>query len=236
MGEIVAECAGINLYSERSLHAQLKAYFAGPGDRLEARVGGKVVDLLRSDGEIVEVQTGNFGKILRKVLSLAGDGRKVRIVHPLAVETEIRRLDPKTEELVSRRKSPKRCDIYSAFDELVSAPALIAARNVTLELVLARIAEVKVRDGTGSWRRRGDRVVDRELVEVLSSRSFRTRAQWLSLIPRTLDPPWSSTSLGEALGIGTDRARRMLYCYSRAGLIAEAGQDGRRKLYSRAGR
>jgi hypothetical protein len=233
MGEIVAECSGINLYSERSLHAQLKAFLASPGDRLEARIGGKVVDLLRSDGEIVEVQTGHFGSLLPKVLALAGEGRKVRVVHPVAVETEIRRLDPRTEELVSRRKSPKRGDLYSVFDELVSAPELIASRNVIFEFVLARIAEVKVRDGTGSWWRKGDRIVDRELVEVLSSRSFCTKAQWLALIPKSLCPPWSSTSLGEALGIGSDRARRLLYCYSRAGIIAEAGMEGRRKLYAR---
>jgi hypothetical protein len=234
LSEFVAECAGINLYSERSLHAQLKTLLARPGDRLEARVGGKVVDLLRADGEIVEVQTGNFGKIADKVLDLAGEGRKVRVVHPVAVEREIRRLDPKTEELSSTRKSPKRGDLYSVFDELVKAPAFIAARNVTVELALVRIAEVKIRDGSGSWRRRGDRIVDRELVELVSSRAFRTKAQWLALIPRSAPAPWSSASLGEALGIGADRARKLLYCYSRAGLIVEAGMDGRRKLYERA--
>jgi hypothetical protein len=233
-GGLVAECAGINLYSERSLHAQLKARLASPGDRLEARVGGKVVDLLRASGEIVEVQTGNFGKIVDKVLALAAEGRKVRVVHPVAVEREIRRLDPKTEELVSTRKSPKRGDLYSIFDELVKAPAFIASRNVTFELLLVRIAEVKVRDGSGSWRRKGDRIVDRELVELLSSRSFRTKAQWLALIPKALPSPWSSSSLGEALGIGAERARKLLYCFARAGLLAEAGREGRLKLYARA--
>jgi hypothetical protein len=149
----------------------------------------------------------------------------------VAAEREIRRLDPKTEELASRRRSPKRGDLYSIFDELVKAPALIASRNVTFELVLVRTAEVKVRDGSGSWRRRGDRIVDRELLEVLSSRSFRTKAQWMALIPKSLPPPWSSASLGEALGIGGERARKLLYCFARAGLVAEAGKEGRRKLY-----
>ncbi len=78
------------------------------------------------------------------------------------------------------RKSPKRGDLYSLFDELVQAKGLIASRNVTVEVVLVRIAEVKTRDGSGSWWRKGDRRVDRELLEVISSRSFRTRAQWLA--------------------------------------------------------
>ncbi len=129
------------------------------------------------------------------------------------------------------RKSPKRGDIYCLFDELVQAKGLIASRNVTIEVLLVRTAEVKTRDGSGSWRRRGDRTVDRELLEILSSRSFRTRGQWLALIPKDLPPPWNSTSLGEALEIGPDRARKVLYCLARAGLLVEAGKDGRRKTY-----
>lgn len=228
---MVAERMGINLYAEHSLHAQLKDYLARPGDRLEALVGGKVVDLVRADGELVEIQTGSLGKIVPKALALAGSGHRVRIVYPISAEREIRRLDPKTEELLSVRRSPKRGDVFSLFDELVMAAGLVASRNVTVEALLVRTAEVKTRDGSGSWWRRGDRTIDRELVEVLSSRSFRTRSQWLSLIPRDLLPPWTSTTLGEALEIGPDRARKILYCLARGGLLVEADKDGRRKSY-----
>jgi len=231
LNDFAAECSGINLYTEHSLHAQLKSYLAAPGDRLEARVEGRIVDLVRSGGELVEVQTGSLGKIVPKVLSLAAAGHHVRVVHPIVVEKAIRRLDPKTEELLTTRKSPKRCDLYDLFEELARAVGLIAARNVTVEALFVRTAEVKVRDGSGSWWRKGDRTVDRELVEVLSSRSFRTKGQWLALIPKSLPPPWSSPTLGEELGIEADRARKILYCLARAGLIAEAGKEGRRKAY-----
>ena len=227
----VAECAGINLYSEHSLHASLKAYLAAPGDRLEARVGGKVVDLVRADGELVEVQTGSLNKVERKLLDLAQAGYHVRVVHPIVAEKIIRRLDPKTEELLSTRKSPKRGDLYDLFEPLTQARGLVASRNVTVEALLVRSVEVKVRDGSGSWRRRGDRTVDRELVEVLSSRSFRTKSQWLGIVPRSLAQPWSSAVLGEALGIEPERARKILYCLAQAGLLVEAGRDGKRKLY-----
>lgn len=232
----VAEYSGINLYSEHSLHSSLKEYLARPGDRLEAKVGGRVVDLVRADGELVEVQTRGLGKIEPKVLELAKAGRKVRVVHPIAVEKEIRRLDPKTEELLSVRMSPKRCDVYDLFDELIHATGLIAAKNVTVELLFIRSAQTNKRDGSGSWRRKGDRTVDRELLEVLSSRSFRTRSQWLALIPKSLPEPWSSASLAEGLGIGADKARKLLYCLAKAGLVAEAGKAGNRKLYERRAR
>jgi hypothetical protein len=235
-GPCVAEYAGINLYAEQSLHASIKSYLAAPGDRLEAKVEGKVVDLVRSDGELVEVQTGHLGKIVPKVLALAGAGYRVRVVYPVAAECELRRLDPRTSELLSVRRSPKRGDVYQLFDELVKATGLMMSPNVTVEVLLVRSAETKTRDGSGSWRRRGDRTIDRELVEVLSSTSFRTRTQWLSLIPKSLPPPWSSASLAGALGIKPEKARKLLYCLARAGLLAEAGKDGRLKLYARAPR
>jgi hypothetical protein len=230
---LVAERAGINLYAEYSLHAQLKESLAGPGCRLEAAVEGKVVDLVRPDGELVEVQTGHLGQIVPKVLALASAGHRVRVVYPISAECVIRRLDPKTEELLSTRKSPKRGDLYQLFDELVKATGLIAARNVTVEVLIVRSSETKTKDGSGSWRRRGDRTIDRELVEVLSSRSFRTRAQWLALIPKSLSEPWSSASLADALEIDQEKARKILYCFARAGLAREAGKEGRRKLYTK---
>lgn len=233
-GDFAAERAGINLYAEYSLHAQMKAALAGPGDRLEALVLGKVVDLVRADGELVEVQTGSLGKIVPKVLALAAAGHRVRVVHPVALETTIRRLDPVTGELVSSRRSPKRGDLLSLFDELVRASALVAAPRVTVELVFVRAVIVRVRDGTGSWRRRGDRTEDRLLEELVGSRSFRTRSDWLRLIPAGLAPPWSSESLGEALGVEPHRARKLLYVFTRAGLLVEAGREGRRKLYAKA--
>jgi hypothetical protein len=233
---LVAERSGLNLYAEYSLHAQLKSYLARPGDRLEALVDGKVVDLVRSDGELVEVQTGNLHKIAPKVLALAAAGRKVRVAYPVAAETTIRRLDPKTGELVSTRKSPKRGDLYTLFDDLVNAPTLIAARNVSIEVLFVKAVDVKVRDGTGSWWRKGDRREDRALEEVLASKVLRTRADWLGLVPKSLPEPWSSSALGDCLGIGADRARKILYCFARSGLVAEAGKDGRRKLYKPARR
>ncbi len=231
MGRIIAEQSGINLYSEHSLHEQLKEYLAGPGDRHEALVEGKVIDLVRADGELVEVQTAQLGKIKAKALDLAGKGYKVRIVYPVSVERHIRRLDPATNELVSTRKSPKRGDIYSIFDELVHATELIAAPNVIIELLFVKSLDIKVRDGSGSWWRKGDRTVDRELVGVVFSRQFAAQADWLALIPADLALPWSATALGELLDIGPERARRILYCLCRAGLLVESGKEGRRKMY-----
>lgn len=232
-GEAFPVYEGIGVYAESGLHASLKAYFGGENGRFEVPLDGRIVDLLRmgpSGEEIVEIQTRRFDKIRDKVISLAQD-HKVRLVHPVPVELRISRISPDTGEVLSERKSPKSGDLWSIFDELMRAPALMVARNVTIEVVLVRCRELRCRDGTGSWRRKGDRVLSRDLEEVLESRVFSRVSDWLRLIPKDLLPPWSSASLAEALGIGPERARRMLYSYSAAGLIVPAGKDGRHKLY-----
>ena len=224
---------GIGVYAESGLHAGLKLALAGPEDRFEVAVDGKVVDLVRRTPrgeELVEIQTKRLDKIQSKVLGLAS-GHRVRVVHPVVAELSIARLSPETGELLSERKSPKRGDFLDLFDELVRATGLIGARNVTVEVLLVSCREIRCRDGTGSWRRRGDRVLSRDLGEIRGSRSFSKLSDWLALLPEDLAPPWTSASLGEALGIGADRARKILYSYTAAGLVSEAGREGRRKLY-----
>jgi hypothetical protein len=230
---LAAEKAGINLYSEYSLHDQVKRFLADAGDRLEASVAGRVVDLLKADGSVVEVQTRNLAALVPKVRALSESGRAVCVVHPVPVTRRIVRKDPDTGREVSVRRSPKRGDSWSVFDELVKASSLIALPRVSVEALLVRVTEIRVRDGSGSWRRRGDRTEDRLLDAVEGRVRWETPEDWLSLIPRDLPPPWSSESLGLALGLPAPRARKVLYCLARAGLILEAGREGRRKIYDR---
>ncbi|GAB1455784.1 hypothetical protein MASR2M48_10910 [Spirochaetota bacterium] len=226
----VAESPGIGLYAERGLHAALKARYAAlPGARLEVAVAGKIVDVVLPD-ELVEVQSRNLGSIVEKLLHLACV-MPVRVVHPIIVETIIERLDPKDGALASRRTSKTRRDLYSLFDELVKASLIVSSPNIRFDVLLVRVREVRIRDGSGSWRRRGDRVCSRDLDSVLSTTSLDTRADWLALLPPGLAEPIDSSSLGEALGIPPARARKILYTYGRAGLLKEAGMVARRKQY-----
>ena len=227
----VAESPGIGLYSERGLHAALKSvYGTRPGSRLEAPVSGKIVDVVCPD-ELVEVQTRNIGSIVDKILHLACV-MPVRIVHPIIVGTRIERIDPVDGSVVSSRMSRTRRDVYSLFDELVRAPLVVASPNVRFDVVLVRVRELRVRDGSGSWRKRGDRVLSRDLVAIESTTSLDSRRDWLALIPPSLSSPYDSSSLGEALGIPPQRARKILYTFNRAGLLMETGKSGRRKQYT----
>jgi hypothetical protein len=99
---------------EGPLHAAVKALLAQAGDRLEVPVGGFVIDLVRADGELVEVQTGGFGALGAKLDALL-DEYRVRIVHPVAAERRIVRRNEEG-EVVSVRRSPKRATVVEVFD------------------------------------------------------------------------------------------------------------------------
>src|SRR5436305_10137168 len=108
---------------EGSLHAAVKARLARPGDRLEVAVGRFVIDLVRADGELVEIQTGGFGALGPKLDALLDDHR-MRIVHPVAADRRIVRVDDGG-EVLAVRQSPRRATALDVFDKLVAFPALL---------------------------------------------------------------------------------------------------------------
>src|SRR3954469_9225167 len=144
---------GIGTLRERSLHAHLKRLYTEPGDCVEEKVGEYWVDIRRGD-DVIEIQTGSFGSMKRKLEKLLAD-RSVRIVHPVAVEKWITRIGADGETFLSRRKSPKRGSLYDLFDELVSFPHLLLHPRFSVEVVLVKEEEMRCEDGKGSWRRKG---------------------------------------------------------------------------------
>ena len=56
----------IGLLREGPLHAAVKDLLAAPGDRVEVPVGRFVIDLVRADGELVEVQGTAEGAPFRR--------------------------------------------------------------------------------------------------------------------------------------------------------------------------
>ena len=74
----------IGTLNEKPLHAALKAWYAQPGDQLEAKVDGYIIDIVRGD-LLVEIQTRNFAAIKRKLLALVPH-HPVQLVYPIARE------------------------------------------------------------------------------------------------------------------------------------------------------
>ena len=217
----------IGTQSEGSLHAELKLLVSRPGDRFEVPVGGFVVDVVRGD-TLIEIQTGGFASMGRKLDHLLGDYH-VHIIHPIAVGSWIERREMAT------RKSPKRGRLHDLFDELVSVPTVLDHPNLTIEVFLVDVDVVKVADPTMRRRRGGWRTVDRRLRVVHSRHGLRTPRDLLDLVPADLPEPWTTKDLAELGGLPRRTAQQMAYVLRCNGLVAEVTRDRAGAHYVSAG-
>jgi hypothetical protein len=227
-----AAVSGIGVLREGPLHAAVKAALAHPGDRLEVPVGRFVIDLVRADGELVEVQTGGFGPLGAKLDALLDDHR-VRIVHPVAAERRIVRVDDHG-EVLSTRRSPRRATLVELFDKLVTFPSLLAHPNLTIEVLLTR--EDHIRGAAPVTKRRRTRDSgERRLVDVLDRVELRTPADVLEALPPLPDEPFSTRELATLLRCPTVLAQRTAYCLHLMELIEPAGKRRHAPLHRRVG-
>ena len=214
----------IGVLRERSLHAAVKSWYARPQDRLETRVDGYVVDIERDDDLLVEIQTRSFAPLKAKLRRLT-ERRRVRLVHPIAAEKWILRVDAAGERL-GRRKSPKRGRLEDVFHELVSIPDLPARPRFALEVLLIQEEEVRCHDGGGSWRHPEWRRTDRRLLKVVRRCDLSTPARLLALLPpaEDLPRPFTNRGLAEAAGLSPSLAARMTYCLRAVDGLAVVGR------------
>jgi hypothetical protein len=226
----VAARPHVGTLRERPLHAQLKRWYAQPGDLVEEPVDGYVIDLVRGD-VLIEIQTSGFSAMRRKLTALLGD-HAVHVVHPIAVERRIVKVDGDG-EVLSRRRSPKRGSPLHLFEELVSWPELVAHPHLTVEVLLVREEEIRRFDGRRGRRRRGWVVEERRLVEVVDRITVEAPADLAGFLPSTLPPEFTTADLATALGHHRYLAQKVAYCLRHAGVLEVVGKQGNALVYTR---
>ena len=207
----------IGTLNEGSLHAALKDLYAQPGDSFELPLDRFVIDIARSDsnGELlIEIQTGSFGAMGRKLDHLLPDHR-VLLVHPIAVSSYLVRGDAKP------RRSPKRGSVFGLFGQLVSIPTLIDHPNFSLDIVLVNVDKVQEHDPKARRGRGGYRTVDRRLREVVESHHFTEPADLLELVPDGLPDIFTTGDLARLGSFPRPVAQQMAYCLKALDLFEE---------------
>jgi hypothetical protein len=218
---------------ERSLHAALKALYAEPGDTLETRVGGYVIDIVRA-GEpplLIEIQTRGFASMKRKLTTLL-DTYPVRLVHPIPAEKWIVRLSAEG-EILSRRRAPQRGQASARlFRELVSFPALALHPNLTIDLLLTREDELWRDDGEGSWRRKRWSIADRRLIDVIERVTLTAPGDFAALLPSGLPELFTTADLAAGLKISRGLAGKMAYALREMAVLAVVEKRGNAFVYA----
>lgn len=219
----------IGTLNEKALHAELKDWYAKPGDVQETKVDGYVIDIVRGK-ELIEIQSRSFSSIKSKLLNLC-EKHRVHLVHPIAKEKWIIRETQEGIE-IGRRKSPRRGRVEDVFREFRYIPEIGANPNFSLEVILIHSEEYWRDDGMGSWRRKGWSIIEQKLIEIIKVYSFRSVDDYASLIPNSLDAEWRNRDLSKVLKLNRRITQNMTYCLRKMGVIEKVGKQGRSFLYS----
>lgn len=224
----------IGVLKEKSLHASVKAWYARPQDSIEKKVDGYVVDIVRDDDLLVEIQTRSFAPLKRKLGELT-QTRRVRLVHPIPTEKWIVKVDADGEPF-GRRKSPKRGRLEDVFNEMVSISHLMERDNFAVEVLLIQEEVVRCYDGNGSWRHPEWRAYDRRLLEVVEQCRFDKAQDFLRFLPDAdqLPRPFTNRELATAARIRVALAGKMTYSLRHMDAIDVVGKKGNAQLFSEA--
>jgi hypothetical protein len=216
--------------NEQPLHAALKAWYAGPDDQVEVSIDGYVIDLVQND-LLIEIQTGNFSSIKRKLCDLV-NRYPVRLIYPIAVEKWLIKLPKQGWDHSQRRKSPKRGRVEVLFGELVSFPQLLLENNFSLEIVLIQEEEVRRYVGKKPRHKNGWVTVERWLLNVVTQRMFEKPSDMSDLLPLELPQEFTTLDLAQALDGPRWLAQKMAYCLREMDEIIQVGKRGRSYIYS----
>jgi hypothetical protein len=216
----------IGTRNESSLHRALKRRYAGDGD-VERERGGFVCDAVEPGGRAVEIQTGSFAALKKKIPALVKEG-PVLLVYP-AIITKYIELYDKEGALIRRKKSPKKGCPWDIFEELIYAPAFVGLKGLTVEIALVDVTERRVDDGKGSWTRKGVSIIDRSLDAWRESIVLAKKRDWKRFLP--VKGEFTVKDLAAAAAVRADLARKALYVFCKAGWVEKAGKAGKAWVY-----
>ena len=224
---------GIGELAEGPLHAALKRELAGPHDAFEVPLGRWVIDLVRADGELVEIQTGGFSPLGPKLDGLL-DSHRMRIVHPLPARRWVIRTGPDG-AMLSRRRSPRPARPVDLFHQLVAFPTLVGHPNLVVEVLLVEEDHIRAAAPVRTGRRRRD-PGQRHLVAVLDRVELRQPADLLGLLPSALpEGDFTTAQLATATRTTTMLAQRIVFCLRHAALLEPAGKLAHAPLHRAVG-
>lgn len=219
----------IETYNENNLHYELKRRYCGENGKTEQKLEGFTCDIICGDGKIIEIQTGNFGK-LRNKLETFLHKQKVELIYPISVNTYIRLLNADG-SLRSRRKSPKHGCFYQIFKEFYPIYYLLNETNLKIRLVYVESETIKIDDKKGRSRWKRPRITDRKLLGIKSEEEYSGLTELTEPILQKLPYKFTTADIRKAGG-GT--YSNYIACFlQKTGMSIKAGKDGKCNLYKK---
>ena len=220
---------GIGTLGEKTLHAVLKRYYEPHECNHEVRLGSYIADIVGENG-VIEIQTRQFGNLLKK-LECFLEFCSVTVVYPIAGIKYLSWIDTDTGEVTSRRKSPKKGNIYDALPELYRIKYTLDNPNMHLRLCILELEETRYLNGWSRDKKRGSSRCDRIPVRMIEEVCIDSPQDHRMFIPEGLPEEYTSRDLSKAAKIPLDRAQTALNLLTYLGLTEKIGKKGKLILY-----
>lgn len=221
---------GIGTLSEKTIHAVLKNYMEPDEEKHEQRAYGFVADIFASEG-IIEIQTGNFNVMRRKLEAFLPE-QKVTIVYPIPATKWLSWINEETGEVTSRRKSPKRGTPYAAFQELYKIKFFLDHPNLNILLLLIDMEESRLLNGWSKDRKKGSVRHDRIPVGLVEEIMLERVEDYRMLIPAPLGEQFTVKEYAKETKLPVGQARTALHIMHYLKLIERIGKQGNAFIYS----
>lgn len=223
------ERIGIGTLQEKTVHAVLKHYYAADEEEHEIPVNGYVADIYRN-GQIIEIQNGNFYKMRSKLEVFLKD-YEVTVVYPIPHIKWLIWIDEESGELTPRRKSPVTGNAYKAFAELYRIKSFLKRENLHFRFPLIDIEEYRLLNGWSRDRKKGSCRYDRIPLALFDEVVIERREDYLQFLPIDLPDAFTSKDLARTAKIPAQVASQTLHILTYLDITQQIGKNGRLYVY-----
>lgn len=226
---IQRERYGIGTLAEKTLHNILKNFYSEGEDFQEIPINEFVADIYM-DGHIIEIQTGNFNKLRRKLDSFLEE-YKVTIVYPVIYTRYLTYIDKETGALSGKRKSNRKDTYYTAFKELYKIKTYLNHPNLSLRLLMLEADEYKLENPNLKNKRRRAEKYDIVPSKILDEMVVECSKDFIQLIPMELDDTFTAKDFAKTAKIHVSYAQLILNIFNYLGIVERVGKSGNSYIY-----
>lgn len=219
---------GFGTLAEKRMHAVIKKYLCDDESFHEVGVEGtRFVSDIRVGNEIVEVQTGAFYPMKKKIAYyMEHTDCTVTVVHPIAKVRWMSWVEPGSMEIAPRRRvAGERAE--QLLPELYCLTEHLGNPRLRFRLMLLETHDFRLLSGRSKDRKRGSRLYERLPLSLLEEIDFQMPSDFSVFLPADLPDHFTVKELSRAIGLrGRDAysAARVLVAL---GLLIPAPPIGR---------
>lgn len=226
---------GFGTLAEKRMHAIIKRYLCPNEDFHEVGLDGtRFIADIRIGNKIYEVQTGAFYPMRKKIAYyMEQTDCTVTVVHPIVLNKWVSWVDPITNEILPRQRSPKHERPENLLDELYSLLPYVGNDRLRFRLLLIEALDFRLLNGRSRDRKRGSERYERIPISLLGELEFCSPEDFRRFIPQDLPSPFTVKDFSKYTKIRGRAAYSAVRVLASLGLLSPADPIGRAMAFSK---